>query len=106
MFFSYFATKVTLQYEFAKLLPSNDKTFIDYEDFKKDFGQDGMVVVIATKDDQFFTEEKFNAWRELGDSLIQLTTPIYENGELINKSIVDSIFSEAHLYNIQKYYRH
>ena len=40
LFFGYYATKVTLQYEFASLLPSNDPTLIEYNAFKKDFGQD------------------------------------------------------------------
>ncbi|MEC8967838.1 MAG: hypothetical protein VX756_01710, partial [Bacteroidota bacterium] len=44
--FGYFATKVGIQYEFANLLPSNDKTQIEYNQFKNDFGQDGMIIVI------------------------------------------------------------
>ena len=47
IFFGYFATKVGIQYEFANLLPSNDITQIEYKQFKKDFGQDGMIIVIA-----------------------------------------------------------
>ena len=43
--FGYFATKVGIQYEFANLLPSNDKTQIEYNQFKNDFGQDGMIIV-------------------------------------------------------------
>ena len=61
----YFGTKVTLQYEFGKLLPSNDETFLAYEDFKQNFGSDGMVVVIAVNDNDFYNHKKFNAWRHL-----------------------------------------
>ena len=50
----YFGTKVSLQYKFGKLLPSNDETFLDYEDFKHNFGSDGMVVVIAVNDKEFY----------------------------------------------------
>jgi uncharacterized protein len=98
----YFGTKVSLQYEFGKLLPSNDETFLDYEDFKHNFGSDGMVVVIAVNDKDFYDFKKFNAWRKLGDSLNALKISYNQNGELIEKSVVDSIFSEAHLYNISK----
>ena len=98
----YFGTKVTLQYEFGKLLPSNDQTYIDYEDFKQNFGHDGMVVVIAAKDDNFYDYKKFNSWGKLGDTLSSLTVSYEENGKIVQKNIIDSIFSEAHLYNIIK----
>ncbi|MDG2343772.1 MAG: efflux RND transporter permease subunit [Flavobacteriales bacterium] len=98
----YFGTKVTLQYEFGKLLPSNDETFLAYEDFKQNFGSDGMVVVIAVNDKDFYNHKKFNAWRHLGDSLSSLKISYPQDGEIIKKNIVDSIFSEAHLYNISK----
>ena len=98
----YFGTKVTLQYEFGKLLPSNDETFLAYEDFKQNFGSDGMVVVIAVNDKDFYNHKKFNAWRHLGDSLSSLKISYPQDGEIIEKNIVDSIFSEAHLYNISK----
>ena len=98
----YFGTKVTLQYEFGKLLPSNDETFLAYEDFKQNFGSDGMVVVIAVNDKDFYNHKKFNAWRHLGDSLSLLKISYPQDGEIIEKNIVDSIFSEAHLYNISK----
>ncbi len=98
----YFGTKVTLQYEFGKLLPSNDETFLAYEDFKQNFGSDGMVVVIAVNDKDFYNHKKFNAWRHLGDSLSSLKISYPHDGEIIEKNIVDSIFSEAHLYNISK----
>lgn len=98
----YFGTKVSLQYEFGKLLPSNDETFLDYEDFKHNFGSDGMVVVIAVNDKEFYDYKKFNAWRKLGDSLNALKISYIHEGEVIEKNVVDSIFSEAHLYNISK----
>ena len=98
----YFGTKVTLQYEFGKLLPSNDETFLAYEDFKQNFGTDGMVVVIAVNDKEFYNYQKFNSWRKLGDSLNALKISYNQDGELVEKNVVDSIFSEAHLYNISK----
>jgi hypothetical protein len=61
VFFGYFATKVGIQYEFANLLPSTDKTQVEYKQFKGDFGQDGMIIVIATNDSNFYQLEKFNS---------------------------------------------
>ena len=39
-----FQSKVQLQYQFNKLLPENDPTFLAYEKFKANFGIDGMMV--------------------------------------------------------------
>ena len=57
IFLGYNATKVQLQYEFNKLLPSNDPTFLAYEDFKGNFGHDGMNK--HAKGDDMFDIEKF-----------------------------------------------
>ena len=102
LFFAYNATKVTLQYEFASLLPSNDPTFQTYEKFKKDFGQDGMMIVIATNDNEFYQKDKFNAWYNMGIELKNLKMPVTNGGKTSFLPPIDSIFSEAHLYNLFK----
>ncbi len=101
-FLGYHATKIQLQYEFNKLLPSNDPTFLAYENFKTHFGHDGMMVVIATNESDFYTEEKFNAWLQMGDSLKNIKVKIKDGDNFKMKRVVDSIFSEGHLYNIIK----
>ncbi|MEO8149395.1 MAG: MMPL family transporter [Bacteroidia bacterium] len=68
-FFAWKATKVELSYEFAKILPSTDSTYIEYEKFKSQFGLDGTVMVIGIKDSDFFRLNKFNAWCELGNNI-------------------------------------
>ena len=102
LFFAYNATKVTLQYEFASLLPSNDPTFQTYEKFKKDFGQDGMMIVIATNDNEFYQKDKFNAWYNMGIELKNLKMPVTNGAKTSFLPPIDSIFSEAHLYNLFK----
>ena len=102
LFFAYNATKVTLQYEFASLLPSNDPTFQTYEKFKKDFGQDGMMIVIATNDKDFYQKDKFNAWYNMGIELKNLKMPVTRGDKTALLPPIDSIFSEAHLYNLFK----
>tara|TARA_Y100000385_G_scaffold230921_1_gene242695 strand:+ start:1126 stop:3762 length:2637 start_codon:yes stop_codon:yes gene_type:complete len=101
-FLGYHATKIQLQYEFNKLLPSNDPTFLAYENFKSHFGHDGMMVVIATNEPDFYTEEKFNAWLQMGDSLKNIKVKIKDGDDIKMVRVVDSIFSEGHLYNIIK----
>ena len=102
LFFAYNATKVVLQYEFASLLPSNDPTFQTYEKFKKDFGQDGMMIVIATNDKEFYQKDKFNAWYKMGLELKRLKMPVGRGLKTEYLPPIDSIFSEAHLYNLHK----
>ena len=101
-FMGFQSTKVQLQYQFNKLLPENDPTFLAYEKFKANFGIDGMMVVIATDEPEFYTESRFNAWLELADSLKNIKVNVSETETPNFKCVVDSIFSEAHLYNIIK----
>ena len=69
IFFGFFATKIKLQYQINKLLPENDSTYIAYQNFKSNFGQDGLMLVIATTEPNFYSEKKFNAWLEMADSI-------------------------------------
>ena len=102
IFFGYFATKVGIQYEFANLLPSNDRTQVEYQQFKNDFGQDGMIIVIAANDENFYELEKFNSWYRMGNALRDLKIPITQNNSTVYLSAIDSVFSEAHLFNVNK----
>ncbi|HSH64316.1 MAG TPA: patched family protein, partial [Bacteroidia bacterium] len=86
-FMGYQASKIQLSYEFAKILPSDDSTYIDYSNFKKVFGEDGSVMVIGLQDDKLFTLEKFNDWYSLGESIKHL------NG-------IQDVMSVARLYNV------
>lgn len=69
VFMGYKASKMELSYEFAKILPENDPTFIDYQAFKKQFGEDGNVMVIGFEDKNFFTLHKFNEWYHLSKTI-------------------------------------
>lgn len=86
-FMGYQASKIQLSYEFAKILPSDDSTYIDYSNFKKVFGEDGSVMVIGFQDDKLFTLKKFNDWYSLGENIKHL------------KGIQD-VMSVARLYNV------
>ena len=68
----FFATKIELSYDFAKILPSNDSTEITYNDFKKMFGEDGAVMVIGYKANNIFELSKFNDWATLSDNIKQI----------------------------------
>lgn len=85
----YFGSKVQMSYEFAKLLPDDDSTSIQYQNFKKIFGEDGSVFVIAIKNKNFFTPEIFNAWYSIGNKIKETEG-------------VEDVLSVAHLFNLEK----
>lgn len=64
-FMGYHASKIELSYEFAKILPSTDSAYAEYNNFKDLFGQDGNIMVIGLQDKNFFTMSKFNDWHNL-----------------------------------------
>jgi uncharacterized protein len=68
-FMGFMATKVKLQYESTSILPKKDSTNILYQNFIKQFGQDGTVMFIGIVDTSFFRLPNFNAVYDLTDSL-------------------------------------
>ncbi|MDB5276935.1 MAG: transporter [Ferruginibacter sp.] len=61
----YFASKVTLSYEFAKAIPSDNPKYLDYVAFRQKFGDDGNLLVVAVQTDQIFELKTFQAYRHL-----------------------------------------
>lgn len=69
IFMGYQANLMELSYVYPKILPADDPTFIEYQDFKKQFGEDGSVMVIGFADKDFFTLNKFNDWYHLSKAI-------------------------------------
>jgi uncharacterized protein len=65
----YETSKIELSYDFAQILPDTDSTFIEYQNFKKHFGEDGNVMVMGFEDKNLFQYEKFNDWYELSKTI-------------------------------------
>jgi len=72
-FMSYMASDVKLSYEMARVLPSSDSTFIVYEEFKKQFGEDGSVLFIGIQDPNLFRLDEFNDWFDLSEKIKSIT---------------------------------
>ncbi len=102
IFMGYNATKTQLQYEFGKLLPNNDSTNVEYLNFRDTYGQDGLVIVVSTEIEDFYSLEKFTKWHELGEKIKNLKVEVKENNQTTYLHPIDSVFSEALLYNIVK----
>ncbi len=49
----------------ANLIPFDDQINVDYRSFLKNFGEEGNLVVIATKDPKLFTPKVYKAWDNL-----------------------------------------
>lgn len=65
----YETSRVELSYDFAQILPDTDSTFIEYQNFKKHFGEDGNVMVMGFEDKNLFQYQKFNDWYELSKTI-------------------------------------
>jgi predicted RND superfamily exporter protein len=66
---AYFAAQVKLSYDFAKAIPTDHPKYLDYQQFKQRFGDDGNLIVVGVRDPEFFTVEHFNHYRNLQESL-------------------------------------
>ncbi|RPD95836.1 RND family transporter [Aureibaculum marinum] len=53
----------------ANLLPKNHEVNLEYNKFLKIFGEEGNLIILATKDSTIFTAEKFNNWNALSKQL-------------------------------------
>jgi len=85
----YYAQFAEIRYDFAKLLPVNDSTYIEYENFKKLFGEDGNVVFVGITDKNLYELAHFNAWYDLGNKLKSFDG-------------VEEVVSVARLYNLTR----
>lgn len=65
VFFGYQATKIELSYNFAKILPENDSTYLAYQRFKQYFGEDGNVMAVGIQSKDIFKKDVFNDWAKL-----------------------------------------
>jgi len=65
VFMAYQGSRIELSYEVSRVLPANDPTEVAYQRFKRQFGQDGSVMVIGWQADQLFQLDKFNSWYQL-----------------------------------------
>lgn len=69
VFMAWQASKVELSYEFSKAIPVDNPKYIAYESFKKQFGEDGNLMVVGVQTDRLFTQTLFNDYRTLQQSL-------------------------------------
>ena len=65
----YFASQVKLSYEFAKAIPSGNSKYQDYQAFRKQFGDDGNILVVGIQSNNLFNLKNFTAYSHLQQQL-------------------------------------
>jgi len=65
VFMGYHAKQVQLSYEFAKAIPVDNPKYKIYQEFKKQFGEDGNLLVVGIQTAQFFSQDIFNSYATL-----------------------------------------
>jgi len=89
VFFGYYAvTGLKIDNKYGNTLPQDSETQKNYLHFKEMFGEDGGSLVIAIQTHLLYTQDKFLAWKELGDSILKIDG-------------VESVISEATLFTIK-----
>jgi len=61
----YKAKDVQLSYDFPQIIPNSDPDFVNYTQFKKQFGEDGDLFIIGFQSKEVFKLDVFNNWRNL-----------------------------------------
>lgn len=81
--------KVKQTYKFGGILPEDDSTYVEYERFLHQFGEDGNSLVLGVQGEELFELENFQAWYDMGNDIKALDG-------------IDSVFSIAHIFDLVK----
>lgn len=85
----YAATNIKMDNTFGTMLPKDSPSKRDYVRLKEQFGGNESLMFFAIDNKDLYTVKKFNAWYQLGQ-------------DLKAHPAIDSVFSEAHLYQLEK----
>lgn len=68
----FYAAKVELSYEYTRAVPTDNPKYIAYQEFLKQFGQDGTMMVVGVQTEDFFNEKVFNEYLKLASEMKQI----------------------------------
>ncbi len=68
----YFASQVKLSYEFTSAVPTDNAKYIEYQNFRKQFGEDGNLMVVGVQTKDFFTPSFFNDYAVLAKQVAKI----------------------------------
>ncbi len=72
LFMGWNARNLKLSYAGSKILPLTDSVFIKYNTFKKQFGEDGSVMVLGIQSAEIYKKEKYTKWAQLATEIQKL----------------------------------
>ena len=87
-----------LVYEFGGLLPKDDPTRLEFENFIEHFGAEGNIMVLGVEDPKVFTAEGFQSWYELAEEIREVNVQV--NG--VETQIIDSVFCISHAFTVEQ----
>jgi len=68
-FMGWQGSKVQLSYDFTGAIPTDNARYMSYQHFRKQFGEDGNMMVIGVQSPQLFNEKVFNGLAQLSSQL-------------------------------------
>ena len=122
----YFASKVQMSYEYVSSIPHDNQKFLEFQEFKKKFGGDGNVLMLAVQTDKFFQADFFKDYVQLNkdmknvfavenimsvpmainlvknDSTQKLEANLLFQGDLTNQVVIDSL---SRVFNTLLFYK-
>lgn len=104
VFFAYRGLRVPMSYEYAQMLPQTDRESIIYQEFKRQFEEDGAIFFVGFRDTALSQIEHFKAFAVLQDSIknikgVKLVLS-FRDILLLGKDTVSKKFFLAKLFNI------
>jgi len=69
VFMGFMARKAELAYDFAKIIPSDDKDLVFFEEFQARFGLDDNLYILGFQDSSLFQLQNFEQYTALADSV-------------------------------------
>ena len=58
-FMGWHASRVQLSYDFTRAIPTDNARWVSYQNFRRQFGEDGNMVVIGMQSERLFDEKVF-----------------------------------------------
>lgn len=69
VYMGYHAKNVEIDYSFSKVIPEAHPSYVEYINFKKQFGEDGDLLIAAVERKNLFELDFYNQWAGLGERI-------------------------------------
>ncbi|MBV7533657.1 RND family transporter [Chitinophaga sp. sic0106] len=66
---AWFASKVQMSYDYVATIPHDNPRYLEFQQFKKKFGEDGNMMVLGVQTEKFFQKEFFHDYIQLNKDI-------------------------------------